>query len=94
MFLTWAIIVEPDTNVSEGVIHQKSFHLKHISAVKIPGNVSASEILMSLTWAIIFEPDTNVSEFVIHQKSFHLKHISAVKIPGNVSASAILMSRN
>ena len=41
--------MEPDTNVSEGVMHQKSFHLKHINAVKIPGNVSASEILMSLT---------------------------------------------
>ena len=54
--------MEPDTNVSEGVMHQKSFHLKHINAVKIPGNFSASEILMSLTWAIILEPDTNVSE--------------------------------
>ena len=49
MSLTWAIIVEPDTNVSEGVMHQNSFHLKHINAVKIPGNFSASEILMSRT---------------------------------------------
>ena len=64
----------------------------HISGVKIPGNVSASEILMSFTWAIIVEPDTNVSEGVINQISFHLKHISAVKIPRNVSASEILMS--
>ena len=46
---TWAIIVEPDTNVSEGVMHKKSSHLKHISGVKIPGNVSASDILMSRT---------------------------------------------
>ena len=80
MSLTWAIIVEPDTNVSEGVMHQKSSHLKHISGVKIPGNFSVSEILMSLTWAIIVEPDTNVSEGVMHQKSFHLKHRSGVKI--------------
>ena len=66
MYFTWAIIVEPDTNVSEGVMNQISFHFKHISAVKIPRNVSASEILMSLTWAIIFEPDTNVSGGVIN----------------------------
>ena len=66
MSLTWAIIVEPDTNVSEGVINQILFHFKHISAVKIPRNVSASEILMSLTRAIIFEPDTNVSGGVIN----------------------------
>ena len=66
MSFTWAIIVEPDPNVSEGVINQISFHFKHISAVKIPRNVSASEILMSLTWAIIFEPDTNVSGGVIN----------------------------
>ena len=39
-------------------------------AVEIPGNVSASEILMSLTWAIIVAPDTNVSEGVINQISF------------------------
>ena len=70
MSLTWAIIVEPDTNVSDSEIDQISFYLKHIRGVKIPGNVSASEILMSLTWAIIFEPDTNVSEGVIHQKPF------------------------
>ena len=63
-----------------------------LRGAKIPGNVSASEILMSLTWAIIFEPDTNVSGGVINQISFHLKHISAVKIPRNVSASEILMS--
>ena len=49
MSRTKATIVEPYSNVSEGVIHQKSFHLKHISAVKIPGNFSASEILMSRT---------------------------------------------
>ena len=49
MSLTWAIILEPDTNVSESEINQISFYLKHISAVKIPGNVSASEILMSRT---------------------------------------------
>ena len=66
MSRTWAIIVEPDTNVSESEINQISFYLKHISAVKIPGNFSASEILMSLTWAIIFEPDTNVSGGVIN----------------------------
>ena len=30
MFLTWAIILEPDTNVSEGVMNQMSYHLKHI----------------------------------------------------------------
>ena len=54
--------MEPDTNVSESEINQISFCLKHISGVKIPGNFSASEILMSLTWAIIVEPDTNVSE--------------------------------
>ena len=70
MSLTWAIILEPHTNVSESEINQISFYLKHISAVKIPGNVSASEILMSLTWAIIIEPDTNVSEGVIHQNHF------------------------
>ena len=34
MFLTWAIILEPDTNVSEGVMNQMSYHLKHISGVK------------------------------------------------------------
>ena len=87
MSLTWAIIVEPDTNVSEGVINQISFYLKHISAVKIPGNFSASEILMSLTWAIIVEHDTNVTEGVINQISFHLKHVNGVKIAGNFSAS-------
>ena len=59
--------MEPDTNVSESGINQISFYLKHISAVKIPGNFSASEILMSLTWAIIVEPYTNVSEGVINQ---------------------------
>ena len=69
MSLTWAIIVEPDTNVSDSEIDQISFYLKYISAVKIPGNVSASEILMSRTKAIIVEPDTNVSEGVIHQNS-------------------------
>ena len=78
--------MEPDTNVSESEINQISFYLKHISAVKIPGIVSASEILMSLTWAIIVEPDTNVSESEIDQISFYLKHIRGVKIPGNVSA--------
>ena len=67
MSRTKATIVEPYSNVSEGVIHQKSFHLKHISAVKIPGNFSASDILMSRTQAIIVEPDTNVSEGVMHQ---------------------------
>ena len=79
MSLTWAIICEPDTNISGGVINQISFHLKHISGVKIPGNVSASEILRSLTWALIVEPDTNVSDSEIDQISFYLKHISAVK---------------
>ena len=72
MSLTWAIILEPDTNVSESEINQISFYLKHISAIKIPGNFSASEILMSLTWAIIVEPDTNVSESEIDQISFYL----------------------
>ena len=67
MSLTWVIIVEPDTNVCESEINQISFYLKHISAVKIPGNVSASEILMSLTWAIIVEPDANVSDSEIDQ---------------------------
>ena len=76
MSLTWAIIVEPDTNFSDSEIDQISFYLKHISGVKISGNVSASEILMSLTWAIIVEPDTNVSGGVINQISFHLKHLS------------------
>ena len=69
MSRTWAIIVEPDTNVSESEINQISFYLKHISAVKIPGNIRASEMLMSRTKAIIVEPDTNVSEGVIHQNS-------------------------
>ena len=77
------------TNVSEGVINKISFHLKHVNGVKIVGNFSASEILMSRTWAIIFEPDTNVSDSEIDQISFHLKHISAIKIPGNFSASEI-----
>ena len=72
MSFTWAIILEPDTNVSESKINLISFYLKHISAVKIPGNDSASEILMSRTWAIIVEPDTNVSESEIHQISFYL----------------------
>ena len=76
MFLIWAIIEEPYTIVSESDIDQISFYLKHISGVKIPGNFSASEILMSLTSAIIVEPDTNASEGVMHKKSFHLKHIS------------------
>ena len=71
MSLTWAIIVEPDTYVSGGVIHKKSFHLKHINGVKIPGSFSASEILMSLSWAIIVVPDTNVSESEIDQISFY-----------------------
>ena len=84
--------MEPDTNVSESEINQISFYLKHISAVKIPGNVSASEILMSRTWAIIVEPDTNVSNSEIDQISFYLKHVSAVNIPGNFSASEMLMS--
>ena len=79
--------MEPDTSVSESEINQISFYLKHKSAVKIPGNVSASEILMSRTWAIIVEPDTNVSDSEIDQISFYLKHVSAVKIPGNFSAS-------
>ena len=70
MSLTWAIILEPDTNVSESEINQISFYLRHINPVKIPGNVSASEILMSRTWAIIVEPDTNVSESEIDQISF------------------------
>ena len=61
--------MEPDTNVSESEINQISFYLKYISGVKIPGNYSASEILMSLTRAIIVKPDTNVSEGVIHQNS-------------------------
>ena len=67
MSLTWAIIVEPDTNVSEGVINQISFYLKYENGLKIPGNFSASEILMSLIWAIIVQPDTNVSEGVVNQ---------------------------
>ena len=49
MSRTWAIIVEPDTNVSDSEIDQISFYLKHVSAVKIPGNFSALEILMSRT---------------------------------------------
>ena len=61
--------MEPDTNVSDSEIDQISFYLKCISGVKIPGNYSASEILMSLTRAIIVKPDTNVSEDVIHQNS-------------------------
>ena len=69
MSLTWAIIVEPDTNVSEGVINKISFHLKHVRGVKIPGNFSASDILMSLILAIIVEPDTSVSESEIDQIS-------------------------
>ena len=72
MSLTWAIIVEPDTNVSESEINQISFCLKHIRGVEIPVNFSASEILMSRTWAIIVEPDTNVSESEIDQISFYL----------------------
>ena len=84
----WAIIVEPDTSVSESVINQIAFHLKHVSRVKISGNFSASEILISLTWAIIVEPDTNVSEGVINQISlFHLKHVNGVKVAGNFSES-------
>ena len=79
MSLTWAIIVEPDTYVSEGVIHKKSFHLKHIRRVKISGNFCASEILLSLTWAIIVEPDTNVSESVINQISFYLKNVMELR---------------
>ena len=79
MSLTWAIIVEHDTNVSEAVINQISFHSKHISEVKIHWNFSASEILMSLTWAIIVEPDTNVSESEIDQISFYLKQIGKSK---------------
>ena len=71
MSLTWAIILEPDTNVSESEINQISFCLKHISGVEKPGNNSASEILMSRTWAIIVEPDT-VSESEIDQISFYL----------------------
>ena len=84
--------MEPDTNVSESEINQISFYLKHISAAKIPGNVSASEILMSRTWAIIVEPDTNVSDSEIDQISLYLKHVSAIKIPGNFSASEMFMS--
>ena len=72
--------MEPDANVSEGVVNQIAFHLKHISEVKIPVNFSASEILMSVTWAIIVEPDTNVSEGVLNQISFHLNHVNGVKI--------------
>ena len=78
--------MEPDTNVSEGVINQISFHLKHVSGVKIPGNFSASEILMSPIWAIIVEPDTIVSESDIDKESFHLKRVNGVKIVGNFSA--------
>ena len=79
MSLTWAIIVEPDTNVSESEINQISFYLKYISGVKIPGNYSASEILMSLTRAIIVVPDTNVSESEFDQISFYLNHIRGAK---------------
>ena len=86
MFLTWAIILEPDTNVSEGVMNQMSYHLKHISGVKISGNFSASEILMFLIWAIIVEPDTIVSESDINQISFYLKHQNGMNIYGNFSA--------
>ena len=56
MSLTWAIIVEPDTNVSEGIINQISFHLKHVSGIKIPGNFSASEI-----------DGPGEPEFIVHQ---------------------------
>ena len=56
MSFTWAIIVEPYTNVSESEINQISFYLKHISGVKILGNFSASEI--DGPW----EP-----EFIVHQ---------------------------
>ena len=84
--------MEPDINVSEGVINQISFHLKHVSEVKIPGNFSASEILMSLIWAIIVEPDTDVSESEIDQILFNLKHENRIKIARNFSASEILMS--
>ena len=58
----------------------------------MPGNFSASEILMSLTWAIFVEPDTNVSESEIDQISFYLKHENRIKIARNFSASEILMS--
>ena len=92
MSLIRAIIVEPDTNVSEGVINQISFHLKYVSGVKIPGIFNASEILMSLIWAIIVEPDTNVSESEIDQISFYLKHEKGIKIAGIFSVSEILMS--
>ena len=60
-------------------MHLKSFHLKHINAVKIHGNFSASETLMSLTWAIIVVPDTNVSESEFDQISFYLNHIRGAK---------------
>ena len=76
MSLIWAIIVEPDTNVSEGVVNQIAFHLKHVSGVKIPGNFSASKMLMSLIWAIIVEPDTNVSGSDIDQIAFHSKYVN------------------
>ena len=36
--------MKPDTNVSEGVLNQIPFHLKHVNGVNIPGNFSASEI--------------------------------------------------
>ena len=58
----------------------------------MPGNFSASEILISLIWAIIVEPDTNVSESEIDQISLYLKHENRIKIARNLSASEILMS--
>ena len=58
----------------------------------MPGNFSASEILISLIWAIIVEPDTNVSESEIDQISLYLKHENRIKIARNFSASEILMS--
>ena len=75
MSLLRAVIVEPDTDVFEGVINHKSLHLKHMNSVKIPGNFSASKIFMSLIWALIVELDTIFSESDIDQTSFCLKQL-------------------
>ena len=81
MSLIWAIIVEHDTNVSEGVINQISFHLTHGSGVKILGNFSVSEILISVI----------IKRYRMNANYVDDDHISAHLIPWGLNKMAAIL---
>ena len=73
--------MEPDANVSEGVINQISFHLKHGSGVKKPGNFSVSEILINMI----------IKRYRMNANYVDDDHITAHLIPWGLNKMAAIL---